>query len=497
MTIVSQCLRALFEATNPTASRPSSSATRALPLAARPRLGAGWPSTAPKARRCPTTSPNYDPEPPTDHLSFALGVALGRFGAERRGHPRPGQGRPLARAAGRHPVPRRHARRATTPRRPRPPGRGAAARRMGEHGPAIDTNRNDLRDWLRSTSSRTSTRACTRTGRSTGRSRRRRRRSSPGSTSTAGPSRRCASCWPITSTRRSTRLDGELTDLRDARDGADKKAAREAEKRLRQRAQGPRRARRRSSPQSSSAPSEGPPPTDAKCPPREQDARYVPDLDDGVMINSAALWPLLEPQWKDPKKWWKELADAKGKKDYDWSHLAMRYWPTRVDAKCQKDPSLGVAHGCFWRYHPARAWAWELRLQDEIGPDFRIEEAPYRPGGRDLGDAGSGPHRDAWLRDHAREALAAVEKEAARRMRPPQEQSRARRRDAHPRAGLWSAIPDDVWEMELRLSEKQGAEFRLRSRPTNRHARAAFEARIRIWSNPEQRSSPTSSRRRC
>jgi hypothetical protein len=65
------------------------------------------------------------------------------------------------------------------------------------------------------------------------------------------------------------------------------------------------------------------------------------------MINSAALWPLLEPQWKDPKKWWKELATAKGKKDYDWSHLAMRYWPTRVDAKCQEDPSLGVAHGCF------------------------------------------------------------------------------------------------------------------------------------------------------
>ena len=35
------------------------------------------------------------------------------------------------------------------------------------------------------------------------------------------------------------------------------------------------------------------------------------------MINSAALWPLLEPQWKDPKKWWKELCAAKGKKDYD------------------------------------------------------------------------------------------------------------------------------------------------------------------------------------
>jgi hypothetical protein len=32
------------------------------------------------------------------------------------------------------------------------------------------------------------------------------------------------------------------------------------------------------------------------------------DFDDGVMVNSAALWPLLEPQRKDPKNWWRELA---------------------------------------------------------------------------------------------------------------------------------------------------------------------------------------------
>jgi hypothetical protein len=68
------------------------------------------------------------------------------------------------------------------------------------------------------------------------------------------------------------------------------------------------------------------------------------DLDDGVMVNSAVLWPLLEPQWKDPKKWWKELATAQGKKDYDWSHLAARYFPTRVGQKCHDDPSLAVAH---------------------------------------------------------------------------------------------------------------------------------------------------------
>ena len=40
----------------------------------------------------------------------------------------------------------------------------------------------------------------------------------------------------------------------------------------------------------------------------------------------------------------------------------------------KKDPSLAVAHGCFWKYHPEVAYRWELRLQDEIGPDFTIDE---------------------------------------------------------------------------------------------------------------------------
>ncbi|MBU6161197.1 MAG: SAM-dependent methyltransferase, partial [Myxococcales bacterium] len=270
-----------------------------------------------------------------------------------------------------------------------------------------------------------------------------------------------------------TRMEGELTDLRAARDGGDKKASRDAEARV------GRLVKAREELQAFmdevvKCADAGADPTDAKCPAREQDARYAPDLDDGVMINSAALWSLLEPQWKDPKKWYKELATATGRKDYDWSHLAMRYWPTRVDAKCQQDPSLGVAHGCFWRYHPARAWAWELRLQDEIAPDFRIVEAPYRPGGRELGDEGDGPHRDAWLRDHAEEALAAVEKEAVRRM------GRGGRRkvvEVMPvlECGLWSKLPRAVWGAELRLAEKQGAELRIVD-PDEWQARAAFEA---------------------
>jgi hypothetical protein len=150
---------------------------------------------------------------------------------------------------------------------------------------------------------------------------------------------------------------------------------------------------------------QGPPPPDDKTPGREVDARHVMDLDDGVMVNSSALWPLLEPQWKDPKKWWKELASAQGKKDYDWSHLAARYFPTRVRTKCQSDPSLAVAHGCFWALYPAKAYAWELRLQDEIRPDFTIDEA------------GSDEARERFLADHAREAAEIEAAEKKRRER--------------------------------------------------------------------------------
>lgn len=200
------------------------------------------------------------------------------------------------------------------------------------------------------------------------------------------------------------RLTGQKADLATARDGADKKAARAAEKQLDSLvlwldelndfiAKIEQIAHK------------GPPQVDAKTMSREVDAPFAMDLDDGVMINSAALWPLLEPQWKDPKKWWKELANAEGKKDCDWAHLAARYFQARVDAKCKADPSLAVAHGCFWKYHPAKAYQWELRLQDEIRPDFTIDET------------GSSAARTAFLSDHADLAGELVAKEDQRRER--------------------------------------------------------------------------------
>ena len=151
---------------------------------------------------------------------------------------------------------------------------------------------------------------------------------------------------------------------------------------------------------------QGPPAPDSKTPEREVDARYEPVLDDGTMINAAGLWPLLDPVWKSyPKKWWKNLAKGTGRNDYDWSKLAARYFPTRVDEKCKEDPSLAVAHGCFWKYHPERAYAWELRLQHEIEEDFTLDE-------EDSDDL-----RDAFLTANPEKAQEIREDELARRLR--------------------------------------------------------------------------------
>ncbi|MCP4688390.1 MAG: hypothetical protein GY859_10085, partial [Desulfobacterales bacterium] len=100
---------------------------------------------------------------------------------------------------------------------------------------------------------------------------------------------------------------------------------------------------------------------------QENEAPYVMDLDDGVMVNAAALWELLHPLWKDPKKWWARLEKPVGKNDFDWSHLAMRYWPDRVWEKLEKDPSLAVAHSDYGKFegrdlfmelHPEMAGKW-------------------------------------------------------------------------------------------------------------------------------------------
>ena len=87
---------------------------------------------------------------------------------------------------------------------------------------------------------------------------------------------------------------------------------------------------------------------------REELARvaplWAPDLNDGVIINSAPLWRLL-PQHKawqrEVKACWDKLVSGA----YDWAQLAMHLWPERVLPKCATDRSLAIAHGlesAFW-----------------------------------------------------------------------------------------------------------------------------------------------------
>lgn len=74
---------------------------------------------------------------------------------------------------------------------------------------------------------------------------------------------------------------------------------------------------------------------------RGETVGWVPELDDGVILNLAPLHELL-PSWQaEPKKFWQRLQAG----DFDWSFTAMRYWPDRVLEKCRKNKSYAIAHG--------------------------------------------------------------------------------------------------------------------------------------------------------
>ncbi len=327
----------------------------------------------PEGAPLPPYEPELDPEPSTDHLSFVLGVALGRFGANGEGILDPAKADLSAMLpAGICFLDGSLEETATGDSL----DHGATEllhAKWAEHGPAVDPN-SDLRTWLRL--------------KFFGDVHKGMYENRPiyfplSSAKKTFVAYVSIHCWTENTLRTLLaehlhpaliRLSGEIDDLRESRQSADKNAARDAESRYEKVAKWKQELDDFIANLEQCA-EKGPPPPDANTPERKVDARYAPDLDDGVMINSAALWSLLEPQWRDPKKWWKALATAKGKKDYDWAHLAARYFPTRVDEKCKDDPSLAVAHGCFWKYHPENAYKWELRLQDEIGPEFILDEA--------------------------------------------------------------------------------------------------------------------------
>jgi hypothetical protein len=77
---------------------------------------------------------------------------------------------------------------------------------------------------------------------------------------------------------------------------------------------------------------------------------WIPSLDDGVMLTMCTMWRLFPHNkgWqRELKAKWLELVAGK----FDWSQLAMHYWPERVVPKCATDRSLAIAHGLvsnFW-----------------------------------------------------------------------------------------------------------------------------------------------------
>ncbi len=64
------------------------------------------------------------------------------------------------------------------------------------------------------------------------------------------------------------------------------------------------------------------------------------NIDDGIAVNIAPFKDVIP--WNEVQKYWSNLESG----ECDWSKLAMKYWPERVKAKCKKDKSLAIAHGC-------------------------------------------------------------------------------------------------------------------------------------------------------
>ena len=87
---------------------------------------------------------------------------------------------------------------------------------------------------------------------------------------------------------------------------------------------------------------------------------FTPVLSDGVVVNSAALWPLLHPQWKAPRRWWRAGFPLEAPRSFAWSALAGRHFPDTVERLCRQDASLSAAHGCLRQYHPERAARWGI-----------------------------------------------------------------------------------------------------------------------------------------
>lgn len=86
---------------------------------------------------------------------------------------------------------------------------------------------------------------------------------------------------------------------------------------------------------------------------------WNPVHDDGVVLHAALLWRVTrDAGWqKECREKWEGLAAGK----YDWAHIAMHLWPERVVPKCREDRSLAIAHGLEERFWVEIAGKWRLR----------------------------------------------------------------------------------------------------------------------------------------
>jgi len=98
---------------------------------------------------------------------------------------------------------------------------------------------------------------------------------------------------------------------------------------------------------------------------------WSPKLDDGVLINFAPLWRIVphhKPWQKELRSTWDSLCAG----DYDWSHMAMHFWPERVVPKCASDRSIAISHGLetnFWIQDAAGRWVVRktpLRMVEDL-----------------------------------------------------------------------------------------------------------------------------------
>ena len=271
-----------------------------------------------------------------------------------------------------------------------------------------------------------------------------------------------------------TRLDGELADLRAARDGADKKAARDAERqydrvlKARERAAGLHRQRRA-----------------VRRPGRAADRRQVPAAragrplrprprrrrDDQLRRALAAARPAVEGP-EEVVEGARHRAAAGRTTTGPTSRCATgRAGSTGSASRTRASASRTAASGATTRSAPGPG---SCGSRTRSVPTSASRSRPTAPADATWATLVMSRTATPSCATSPKAALAAIETEATRRM------GRGKSRRLVPEmrileTGLWSGHAEALWEMELRLAERQGAEIRILA-PDEPAARAAFEA---------------------